>query len=96
MTLSRRSLITGLVSFAATAPAIVRATSLMPVKQILLEPAQFGLDFALDGSTTAVTIVNPGSGYVAPPMLVFEKSDSSPYVRLRGVPIHLDERFDSI
>ena len=31
MTLSRRSLITGLVSFVA-APAIVRASSLMPVK----------------------------------------------------------------
>lgn len=30
--LNRRSLITGLVSFAATAPAIVKASSLMPVK----------------------------------------------------------------
>lgn len=29
---SRRGFITGLISFAATAPAIVRATSLMPVK----------------------------------------------------------------
>lgn len=37
MTLSRRSLITGLVSFAVTAPAIVRAASLMPVKQ-MIEP----------------------------------------------------------
>ena len=32
MNLSRRSLITGLVSLAVTAPAIVRASSLMPVK----------------------------------------------------------------
>lgn len=32
--LSRRSLITGLISFAVTAPAIVRASSLMPVKVI--------------------------------------------------------------
>jgi hypothetical protein len=30
--LNRRSLITGLISFAVTAPAIVRAASLMPVK----------------------------------------------------------------
>ena len=36
MTLSRRSLITGLVSFAVTAPSIVRAASLMPVK--VMEP----------------------------------------------------------
>ena len=35
MSLSRRSLITGLISFAATAPAIVRAGSLMPVRQML-------------------------------------------------------------
>jgi hypothetical protein len=34
MTLSRRSLITGLISLVA-APAIVRAGSLMPVKQML-------------------------------------------------------------
>jgi hypothetical protein len=32
MTINRRSLITGLISFAVTAPAIVRAASLMPVK----------------------------------------------------------------
>jgi hypothetical protein len=31
---NRRSLITGLISFAVTAPAIVRAASLMPVKVI--------------------------------------------------------------
>jgi hypothetical protein len=30
--LNRRSLITGLISFAVTAPTIVRAASLMPVK----------------------------------------------------------------
>ncbi len=30
--INRRSLITGLISFAVTAPAIVRADSLMPVK----------------------------------------------------------------
>lgn len=32
---TRRSFITGLISFAVTAPAIVRATSLMPVKQMI-------------------------------------------------------------
>jgi hypothetical protein len=32
--INRRSLITGLISFAVTAPAIVRAASLMPVKVI--------------------------------------------------------------
>ena len=32
MELNRRSLITGLIAFAVTAPAIVRAGSLMPVK----------------------------------------------------------------
>ena len=37
MTLSRRSLITGLVSFVA-APAIVRATSIMPVKAWTIYP----------------------------------------------------------
>ena len=31
---SRRSFITGLISFSATAPAIVRASSLMPVKAV--------------------------------------------------------------
>ncbi len=35
MSLSRRSLITGLIAFTATAPAIVRAASIMPVKQML-------------------------------------------------------------
>lgn len=34
---SRRGLITGLIAFAVTAPAIVRAGSLMPVKQ-MIEP----------------------------------------------------------
>lgn len=34
---SRRSLITGLVAF-MVAPAIVRAGSLMPIKQMILEP----------------------------------------------------------
>jgi len=39
--INRRSLITGLISFAATAPAIVRATSLMPVKpERLIDPTE--------------------------------------------------------
>ena len=38
--LSRRSLITGLISLAA-APAIVRAASLMPVKQMIEQPIGF-------------------------------------------------------
>jgi hypothetical protein len=37
MTMTRRRLITGLVSFAVTAPAIVRASSLMPVKATVTE-----------------------------------------------------------
>jgi len=37
MTINRRSLITGLISFAVTAPAIVRAASLMPVKVMTAE-----------------------------------------------------------
>lgn len=44
MTISRRGLITGLVSFAVTAPAIVKVSSLMPVK--VMEPSHyFGWDF---------------------------------------------------
>ena len=47
--LNRRGLITGLIAFTATAPAIVRAASLMPVKQVLwdLETTEpiFGLTF---------------------------------------------------
>ena len=39
--LSRRSLITGLISLVA-APAIVRAGSLMPVKQ-MIEPVRFAV-----------------------------------------------------
>ena len=35
---SRRGFITGLISFAATAPAIVRAASLMPVKAMRPDP----------------------------------------------------------
>lgn len=38
--ISRRGLITGLISFVA-APAIVRASSLMPVKNLLLEPTDW-------------------------------------------------------
>lgn len=36
--LSRRGLITGLIAFAVTAPAIVRAGSLMPVKVMIETP----------------------------------------------------------
>lgn len=36
MNLNRRSLITGLVAFAAAAPSIVRAGSLMPVRALVL------------------------------------------------------------
>lgn len=36
--INRRSLITGLISFAVTAPAIVRAVSIMPIKVILPAP----------------------------------------------------------
>lgn len=40
--ISRRGLITGLISFAVTAPAIVRATNLMPIKTMV--PAFVGED----------------------------------------------------
>ena len=53
MTLSRRSLITGLVSFAVTAPAIVRAASLMPVKQ-MIEPVLAISDWS-HGDVTIIT-----------------------------------------
>ena len=44
--LNRRSLITGLVSFVAVAPSIVRAASIMPVKVIkpIIQDAQLNLD----------------------------------------------------
>jgi hypothetical protein len=38
--ISRRSLITNLIAFTATAPAIVRAASLMPVKALKLEQSR--------------------------------------------------------
>lgn len=38
MTVSRRSFITGLVSFVAAAPAIVRAPSLMPIRTFIELP----------------------------------------------------------
>ena len=55
MELSRRSLITGLISMMA-APAIVRASSLMPVKQMLPEPGVIGIDMA-SGPDVAVQTV---------------------------------------
>lgn len=38
---SRRGFLTGLISFAAAAPAIVRAASIMPVKPVVIEPPIF-------------------------------------------------------
>ena len=38
--LNRRKIITGLISFAVTAPAIVRADSLMNVKVVKFDPAE--------------------------------------------------------
>lgn len=51
---SRRSLITGLISLVA-APAIVRATSLMPVKSMNETVWDYAIDFASpNGDWTAV------------------------------------------
>lgn len=50
--LSRRGLLTGLVSFAACAPAIVRASSLMPVKAVFD-------DFTTDNLIVRVTEIWP-------------------------------------
>lgn len=44
---SRRSLITGLISLIA-APAIIRATSIMPVKTLLLEPNAYSENAILE------------------------------------------------
>jgi hypothetical protein len=48
--LARRSFITGLIAFGVTAPAIVRAGSLMPVKQMIWNPDDIAalLDGLLD------------------------------------------------
>jgi hypothetical protein len=64
--LSWRSLITGLVAFAATAPAIVRAASLMPLKSMLLKPPRFVM--AIDpgftpGEITIIQVTASGAGY---------------------------------
>lgn len=46
--ISRRSILTGLIAFVA-APAIVRAGSLMPVKQ-MIEPGRSGVFWIMDQS----------------------------------------------
>lgn len=50
MTLSRRGFFTGLAAVAVTAPAIVRAASLMPVKRMLILPD--GLDNRFEAYTS--------------------------------------------
>ena len=59
--LSRRGLITGLISFAA-APAIVRAASLMPVKALKLSgPIMLnGVELVFDGGfdPTVISLLN--------------------------------------
>lgn len=51
MNSSRRGFLTGLGAALITAPAIVRAGSLMPVKQ-MIEPVYFGIDLATGLDTT--------------------------------------------
>ncbi len=63
---SRRSLITGLISFVA-APAIVRASSLMPIKTMLWVPSTFPITgYALQPELTPFD----GSWPVTPDMEV--------------------------
>ncbi len=59
-TLSRRGLITGLVSFAVTAPSIVRATSLMPVKLMIEAVTESRFNGSIAGTTLVVTAVQSG------------------------------------
>lgn len=51
---SRRGFLSGLIAFGVTAPAIVRATSLMPVKQMIgapeIYPAGSLIGLRLDGT----------------------------------------------
>lgn len=72
---SRRSFITGLTSLIVTAPAIVRASSLMPVKA--MRSAQFIPVYdLLDGRIVSVNVVSAGSGYRFPPTITFSQTDN--------------------
>jgi len=59
MPLSRRSFLTGLIA----APAIVRATSLMPVRALLPDPPLYSVNIGLDGKIFPIHLVHPGAGY---------------------------------
>jgi hypothetical protein len=90
---TRRSFITGLISFAATAPAIVRASSLMPVKQ-MLEPVYVGIDMASgpDVTVTHLFYQNRLWWLVEGGEVHFSKLlERDPHCTLGGVPIHFDE-----
>lgn len=59
MEMNRRSLITGLISFVA-APAIVRATSLMPVRSMIEAVSESRFNGSIAGTTLVVTGVHSG------------------------------------
>lgn len=51
---SRRGFITGLIAFAATAPAIVRAANIMPVKSVDFDFWEFGPYMQVYGRSPAM------------------------------------------
>ncbi len=63
--LSRRSLLTGLLSFAVTAPAIVRSTSLMPIKALIDGPGCLTRIITASGNWR---LVNQGVPYTKKPI----------------------------
>jgi hypothetical protein len=94
MTPSRRSFVTGLISFAATAPAIVRASSLMPVKQ-MLEPVHFAIDYATGPDVTVKCLYwmdrvwwISGKDQI---VHMSQSFDQKPFCTLNGTPIYCDD-----
>lgn len=61
MTLARRSFLSGLTGFIACSPAIVRASSLMPVKQ-MMKPAVLRTSFAQTEEIVGINALSRGHG----------------------------------
>jgi len=67
--ITRRSALVGLGALFC-APAIVRASSLMPVRALKLEPAVI-FDPFQRGRIIAINILSGGSGYTVAPVITF-------------------------
>lgn len=91
MTLSPRSLLRGLGAALITAPAIVRADSLMPVRSVI-EPVTHGFDLAAGPDMSAMWVVTSVevSGGSQPTMIVAMRRREHLIVRAYNWPPSFD------